>query len=86
MRHIILALLVAMALPTTVRAQESARDRAQRVLPAEVFQSLAALAEEGASSGIPTEPLFSKALEGLAKRVPASRLMPAIQSYASRLG
>ena len=79
---ITLAILVTPA----AQAQESARARAQRTLPADVFASVSALAAEGSSSGIPGGPLFNKALEGVAKRVPMDRLMPAIEALAGRLG
>jgi hypothetical protein len=67
-------------------AQETARDRAQRALPPDVFRDLSALAEEVSASGIPGEPLYVKALEGTAKRVPPDRLLPAVRAYAGRLG
>jgi hypothetical protein len=66
--------------------QESAMARAQRTLPPEVFANLATLASELSASGIPDGPLFNKALEGMAKRVPIERLMPAVRAYAGRLG
>jgi hypothetical protein len=66
--------------------QESAMARAQRTLPPEVFANLSTLASEMSASGIPDEPLFNKALEGMAKRVPINRLMPAVRAYAGRLG
>ena len=68
------------------QAQESARARAQRTLPADVFANVSALAADGSSSGIPDGPLFNKALEGVAKRVPVDRLMPVIEALAGRLG
>lgn len=65
--------------------QETARARAQAVLSPEVFQGIEALASEAAQEGIPEEPLFNKALEGMAKRVPQNRLMPAVTAFATRL-
>ena len=66
-------------------AQETVRDRARESLPAQVFQSLDALATEAAAEGIPAEPLYNKALEGMAKHVPPDRLLPAISRYAGQL-
>lgn len=66
--------------------QESARTRAERTLPADVYRDISALAAEMAASGVPDEPLFNKALEGAAKRVPPARLLPAVRAYAGRLG
>jgi hypothetical protein len=52
----------------------------------EMFRDLSALADEMATSGIPADPLYVKALEGTAKRVPPDRLLPAVRAYAGRLG
>lgn len=67
-------------------AQETARARAQRALSADMFRDLSTLADEMAASGIPGEPLYVKALEGTAKRVPPDRVLPAVRAYAGRLG
>ena len=87
MTHQPLTLLaLAMLVTPGAQAQESARARAQRTLPADVFANVSALAADGSSSGIPDGPLFNKALEGMAKRVQVDRLMPAIEALAGRLG
>lgn len=75
---------VAPALPAA--AQESARARAEATLPPDVFAELTALAAEVEPAGVPGEPLFAKALEGRAKRVPPRQLVPAVRAYADRLG
>ena len=67
-------------------AQESARERAQRFLAPDVFAELSQLATEVSATGVPDEPLYTKALEGVAKRVPPNRLVPAVRDYAARLG
>ncbi len=86
MTRTILTLVFTLGLSATgLLAQETARDRAQRTLPPEVFRELSALADEAGSAGVPTDPLYAKALEGAAKRVPAGRLMPAVRAYAGRL-
>ena len=71
---------------SAVGAQETARDRAQRTLSPDVFAELSELATEVSASGVPDEPLYNKALEGAAKRVPPARLVPAVREYATRLG
>ncbi len=87
MTHTPLTLLTLAVLMTpAMQAQESARESAQRTLPASVFENVSALAADVSSSGILDEPLFNKALEGVAKRVLVARLMPAIEAYAGRLG
>jgi hypothetical protein len=67
------------------QVQETSRARAQEALPETVFQSLDALANELGEEGIPADPVFNKALEGLAKRVPADRILPAVNRYAGQL-
>lgn len=79
-----LAFLLAWGVPA-LGAQERARDRAREALPSEVFRGIETLAEEAARDGIPIDPLFNKALEGLAKRVPADRILPAVTAYSHRL-
>lgn len=87
MRRTILILALAVGLGVTgLNAQETARDRAQRALPPDVFRELTTFADGVAASGIPDEPLYVKALEGTAKRVPPARLLPAVRAYAGRLG
>ena len=83
------ALAICAAMAAGLGAQEvpgSARERARLVLAPEVFAELTQLAAEVAGSGVPDEPLYSKALEGAAKRVPPDRLVPAVRDYALRLG
>jgi hypothetical protein len=82
-RNLLCMLLLVSVAP--LGAQETARDRARAVLPPGSFQALESLAAEAAANGIPTEPLYNKALEGIAKRVPPDRLLPAVTEYAGRL-
>jgi hypothetical protein len=85
-RRGMLTLTVLLAVsPGTLRAQETARERARDALPLQVFQELDALASEAGQEGIPEELLFNKALEGVAKRVPPARLGPAVRAYVGRL-
>lgn len=86
MRKSILALAILLAWGAgALGAQETARERARGALPEDVFSGLEALAQEAARAGIPTDPLFSKALEGMAKRVPADRILPVVTAYSHRL-
>ena len=69
--------LLAVALAaSSASAQETARTRAERTLPAPVFQELSSLATSVEASGIPEEPLFAKALEGAAKGVTSNTVCP----------
>lgn len=77
---------VGIGTPAEAVAQESARARAQATLPAQVVAELDALVAEMEPAGVPGEPLYAKALEGAAKRVPPGRLVPAVRAYADRLG
>jgi len=67
------------------QVQETARTRARQALPETVFQDLDALATQLVDEGIPADPIFNKALEGLAKRVPPDRILPAVSRYAGQL-
>ncbi|MDH3206770.1 MAG: hypothetical protein OEO79_09160 [Gemmatimonadota bacterium] len=87
MRRTILILTLATSLSGVgLEAQVTARDRAQQALSPEMFRDLTSLADEMRTSGIPDEPIYVKALEGNAKRVPPDRLLPAVRAYAGRLG
>ncbi len=87
MRRTVWMVLAAVALAApALAAQETARERAQRTLTPTVFEDLSTLATSVEPTGIPGEPLFAKALEGAAKRVPQERLVPAVREYATRLG
>lgn len=85
-RTFILVAVATWIAATGTQAQETARERAQRALPPNVFRDLSTLADEMSASGVPAEPLYVKALEGAAKRVPPDRLLPAVRAYAGRLG
>lgn len=86
MRRQLLAVLAFLAMGTgPLLAQETVRERARETLPAQLFESVDALATEMAREGIPNDPLYNKALEGMAKRVPQERLLPAVNRYAGQL-
>jgi len=71
--------------PSTGASQEAARLRARQTLPPDVFEELTRLSAEMEAVGVPSEPLFSKALEGAVKRVPADRLVAGVRAHAGRL-
>ena len=54
-------------------------------MPPEVASQVEAIVQAASEAGLPTAPLYDKALEGAAKRVPPARIVPAISSYADRL-
>ncbi len=86
--HRVSALVFALSFGVTAgaAAQDAAQARAQSALPPEVYRGLSTLATELASDGIPSGPLYAKALEGMAKGVPMDMLLPAVRSYGGRLG
>jgi len=86
MRHAILTVAILSLASASLDGQESAHERARRTLDPRVYAELSALADEFAATGVPDEPLYAKALEGVAKRVPPDRLVPAVRDYAVRLG
>jgi hypothetical protein len=81
-----LMLLMLMApVSWALSAQESVRERARAALPDALFREVDALATQARQDGIPSDPLFNKALEGIAKHVPGDQLLPAVNRYALRL-
>lgn len=85
-RALTTSLVLAALTAPGLTAQETAQERARQTLPKDVYEELVALATELSGDGIPDEPLYNKALEGVAKRVPPERLLPAVRAYGARLG
>ncbi|MEZ4417728.1 MAG: hypothetical protein R3E10_18370 [Gemmatimonadota bacterium] len=73
-----------LALPCALAGQD-AEARLAQVLPAEAVARIQALVADATRAGAPAEPLYDKALEGAAKRVPAERILAALQAYSGRL-
>ncbi len=81
---VVLAVVFA-AVGGRVSAQETARARAQAILPSDVFEQITGMVRSAEADGVPGDLLYDKALEGVAKHVPDARLAPAIELYAGRL-
>jgi len=84
------AVAAALMLASSASAQtgplaSDGRARAQTALPPDVFAQVDQVAARAAQSGVPAEPIWDKALEGAAKRVPPARIAPAVSEYATRL-
>lgn len=79
------ALILLAVLPTFAPAQDARLDRVRQAFPDQAveIESLLATAE---ATGVPTDPLIAKALEGAAKGVPGDRVVAALSNYAERLG
>lgn len=84
-RRGVLTLLAAALWAASAGAQETPQARARSVLQPEIYNRVEALARALESEGLPAEPIYNKALEGVAKRVPQDRLLPALDGYAGRL-
>ena len=80
-----LGVALALALPAAGQTIDG-RERARAALPSAVFEQVEQIAAAAARDGLPVRPLWDKALEGGAKRVPADRIAPALAEYAARLG
>lgn len=66
-------------------AQTDPRTRAREVLPSETFDRLEGLVATAEAEGIPGDPLFDKAVEGVSKGVPVARILPGVEAFAGRL-
>ena len=59
--------------------------RVREVYPPEAAAQIETVVEQAGRNGVPTAPLYDKALEGAAKRVPVARVMPALRDYLGRM-
>lgn len=79
------ALVLVLALPAALWAQEGWRERLAEVYPAAAVTRIEEIIVSAEAASVPSNPLVSKALEGAAKGVPADRVIAALSGYASRL-
>lgn len=83
------ALLLVTALPATAPAQRAAPEQAVRRVEeaygAEVARSVENLARSLRERGVPAAPIRDRALEGIAKQVPAESFVVGLRSYGKRL-
>ena len=86
MRRALTLAILAGAAVVPLHGQTTPRDQARTVMPPALFQDVDALAAAAMERGIPADPLFNKALEGMAKHVPQGLLMTALRGYSDRLG
>jgi len=80
-----LACLLVVALPATLQAQTDAAARARAGLDAPAAARLDATLARAERAGLPTAPLVSKALEGIAKQVPSARVIMAVEQRLESL-
>ena len=81
---LILAAVVAAGSANALLGQDRAA-RLREVYSPEAAAQIEAVVQEAGRNGIPMAPLYDKALEGAAKRVPAARVMPALREYSGRM-
>jgi hypothetical protein len=84
MRSLILAAVLTTSSANVLHGQ----DRVARLRAAyapEAAAQIEAVVEAAGRDGVPMGPLYDKALEGAAKRVPAARVLPALREYSGRM-
>ena len=81
----IAGLLLLFALPSVLAAQEVRLERVRQAFSPEAVAQIESIVVEAEAAGVPVEPLLAKALEGVAKGVPAERVVAALASYSQRL-
>jgi hypothetical protein len=79
-------LLVALLLARPLAGQQDRMQRVQEAFPRETAQQIETMIEAARGSGLPTDPLMDKALEGAAKGVPGDRVVAVLGAYSHRLG
>lgn len=80
------ALILILALPSALLAQDERLERLRQVYPAEAVGRIEEVIAAAEAANVPSDPLVTKALEGAAKGVPADRVIAALSGYADRLG
>ncbi len=83
-RSLILAAVLAGGSANALLGQDRVA-RIREVYSAEEAAQIEAVVEAAGRNGVPVGPLYDKALEGAAKRVPAARVMPALREYSGRM-
>ena len=83
-RSLILAAILAAGSANALLGQDQVA-RVRQVYSPEAAAQIEAVVEAAGRNGVPVGPLYDKALEGAAKRVPAARVMPALREYSGRM-
>lgn len=82
---VIVALAVAVV-PVTAQEDDPRMDRIRAELPEPAAQQIQARIAAARTAGLPVEALLDKAVEGIAKRVPAPHIAGAVDQLAEQLG
>ena len=84
MRSLALAAVLAAGSANVLLGQDRLA-RIREVYSSDAAAQIEAVVEAARRNGVPVAPLYDKALEGAAKRVPAARVMPALREYSGRM-
>ena len=83
-RSLLLAAVLAAGSSHALLGQDQVARLREAYSPEAVAQ-IEAVVDAARRNGVPVGPLYDKALEGAAKRVPAARVMPALREYSGRM-
>ena len=83
-RSLILAAVLAAGSANAVLGQDQVT-RIREAYSPDAAAQIEAVVEAAGRNGVPVAPLYDKALEGAAKRVPVARVMPALREYSGRM-
>ena len=83
-RSLILAAVLAASSANALLAQDQVA-RLRQAYSLEAAAQIEAVVEQAGRNGVPVGPLYDKALEGAAKRVPAAQVMPALREFSGRM-
>ncbi len=83
-RSLMLAAVLAAGSTNALLGQDQVARLRQAYSP-EAAAQIEAVVEAAGRNGVPVGPLYDKALEGAAKRVPPARVMPALREYSGRM-
>lgn len=84
-RAFLAAVLIGLSWPHPLSGQESKRNRVVAAFPVDAASSIDDIATSVTATGLSADPIYDKALEGVAKGVPVERILPALEAYATRL-
>lgn len=76
--------LAVLCMPARGAAQDQAR-KIREAFPPDVAEQIEQVVRSARETGVPAGPLYDKALEGAAKRVPPARVLPAVRAFAERM-
>lgn len=82
----LVGLSLLLASPVAAGAQQDRLARLREAYSAEAMARIESIVTDARQAGVPIGPIYNKALEGAAKRVPANLVVPALAEFAGRMG